>query len=214
MNKNAQMKYIVITALSIVLFASFMYYLAPSFGTPWTDFVASLELPDPILQTFGMDKDVYFTELDDHIFKATDNYGDTANITFIAHNPAGNPMPVQSVVGFNLFNEKYREGIKWGYELNLPNPKFRGVIQVDCNQNLSGQKCGKMTLDFSDLIREYSEPIYEDCGEEFCDIIGYDVKPQSFNISYEEVDEDTFLINIDMLEKYNLQNGDKIVIGL
>jgi len=61
----------------------------------------------------------------------------STEIPIVSWLPIYRKLPIQSVVGFNLWTEDNGGGYKWGYNLQLPNSKFRGVVDVVSDKPLA-----------------------------------------------------------------------------
>ena len=81
------------------------------------------------------------------------------NLTFIALNPAGNSMPIQSVVGFNVFINKTSGNYKWGYNLKLPNTQFVALVNITSDEELTNDSkyvyVDGLKISFDDVL-EYN----------------------------------------------------------
>jgi len=82
-------------------------------------------ISNPMAVTFDLEP----TGETDVITLTTDNNYDV-DMQFIALNPANNPMPISSVIGFNTRIETNDDGFKWSYDLNLPNSNFVAKVKI------------------------------------------------------------------------------------
>jgi len=93
----------------------------------------------------------------------------TTNLTFKAYNPGGQPMPIQSVVGFNVVINESRANYKWGYNLNLPNVNFVARVKIESDGELTYDNnyvyVDGLKISFDDVLEyNYSYTLNDDGG--------------------------------------------------
>lgn len=122
----------------------------------------------------------------------------------------------------------YLNGVEWTNSFNVPEKQTLGEADLDfiefynvtCNQGfarieekliISKVNQYDFEINFVTLTREYSKAII---NESF-DIIGYDIKPQAYNLTFDTKTKNQAIINVELKEEYKLTLDDskKIILS-
>lgn len=152
--------------------------------------VGMLPYASAIVQTIPSvtDNSIKITKNTINSFTLSDSYGSVADISLdIKTELTQNVLNPSLVSEFSIYNEPFlSEKGEFYFEMRKPAENIIGTYNIACNSQLTRSSdkitCGHIEIDFSTLRKVYSKPTITCTEKDGCDISGYSVKPQSYDL--------------------------------